>query len=450
MQHILNYLKNVWQNIKNESKNNFAFPFLFLLLVCIPLKLGVVNVLLGIFILFLFFKINHLAFNFNRNLIFPIVYFTIAALSYFWSIDEASTLNSIPRGIFFLLVPIIFLFIPKLNSSKELIIKFYSLGMLFCALFYLIRACIRYYYVQDASVFFYHQEEGAQFGLVPKELNAIHVSVFISVAYFYFLKQHKSIFKYIGLGILTMFLSLLSSKNILLVVFLMSIIYFFYFTNSSNKYRLRNLLIFLIVVSVGFFFGKIKNRFQEEFQSNTNQTIDHNVIDNVPDGVHYVSIYEAWNNESFTPNDYFPGTAFRVYQARMFFEFLQEDLNVLIGYGLDASQKKLEEKGSSYNVYLGTGKEDGYQNKNFHNQYIQTLADIGLISFLVLLTMLFVLFKKGIQNKDFSQISFSVLMFSVFLTESFLWRQRGVTFFVILYCIFMFEDKKQKSLIIQH
>ena len=191
------------------------------------------------------------------------------------------------------------------------------------------------------------------------------------------------------------------------------------------------------------FFGKIQKRFETEFQAHNNKSITHNVIDGVPVGVHYVSIYEAWNNEVFTPNDYFPGTAFRVYQARLFFEFLSEESIFWNGFGLNASFKKLEEKGEKYNVYKGTGNDDGYQNKNFHNQYIQNFAELGVLGLLILLLMLFVLLKKAIHNKDFIHFTFSILMISVFLTESFLWRQRGVVFFVIFYSLFMVENQKK-------
>jgi len=41
----------------------------------------------------------------------------------------------------------------------------------------------------------------------------------------------------------------------------------------------------------------------------------------------------------------------------------------------------------------------------------------------------------GLKRKDFVHISFTVLMISLFLTESFLWRQRGVIFFTGMYCL---------------
>ena len=53
-------------------------------------------------------------------------------------------------------------------------------------LYYGIRAVIRYFILQDTRVFFYHGTNEDDYGLVPKLLNAIHVSVFVAVAFFYF------------------------------------------------------------------------------------------------------------------------------------------------------------------------------------------------------------------------------------------------------------------------
>jgi O-antigen ligase len=124
----------------------------------------------------------------------------------------------------------------------------------------------------------------------------------------------------------------------------------------------------------------------------------------------------------------------------LFFEFLSEEPIFWNGFGLNASFKKLDEKGQKYNIYQGTGNNDGYQNKNFHNQYLQNFSELGIFGFLILVIMLFVSLKRSVYNKNFIHFTFSIVMISVFLTESFLWRQRGVVFFVIFYCLFMFRN----------
>lgn len=362
--------------------------------------------------------------------------------SYFWSIDTKLTLKAIPKELSLLLIPLVFSF-KKLIRKKQLnlVFKTYSYTIAVFALYFILRAIIRYFLIGDSRVFFYHGDYEDDFGLVSKHLNAIHVSVFVATAYFILLvEKYKQKLNYITLGLLAFFLVLLSSKNIVLVFFLVNVIYFFFYTKTSNKMRLRNLLIILLIIVGVLSFSKIKERFEVEFQSNTKESINPNVIQEIPKGAHYVSIYEAWNNEKFTPNDFFPGTSFRVYQARLFCEFLKEENIFWKGFGLNASYPKIEEKGKAYNVFLGNEAFSGYHKKNFHNQYLQTFAELGFIGFLLMISMLFILLFSGIKNKDFSQFAFAILMISLFLTESFLWRQRGVVFFSVFYSLFYIKN----------
>ena len=107
----------------------------------------------------------------------------------------------------------------------------------------------------------------------------------------------------------------------------------------------------------------------------------------------------------------------------------------------------LEEKGLKYNVFQGNETTEGYQKKNFHNQYIQVFSELGFIGFVFLILILFVNLKNALKNKDFTHIVFAILMISLFLTESFLWRQRGVVFFTAFYCLFntIYLSEKEKK-----
>lgn len=441
-------MNNVWHDIKQENQNNFAFVFIILLLLSLPFKLAVTNTILAVFGAFILWNYKKLKFQLPFSLLLSMLLFLLMMCSFLWTIDMERTIKAAPKEVFLLIIPLIFSVIPKFSRNQiNKISKYYAYGFLVYALFFIFRAIIRFFILKDTAVFFYHQDKDLDLGLIPKELNAIHFSVFSILAYVHFLANElKTIWQKIAMALILLFILLLSSKNIILVAILITLIYIFYFAKSANRMRLRNLIIFILIIGSVVFFGKIKNRFEAEFQSHTNKSISHNVIDGVPDGVHYVSIYEAWNDEIFSPNDYFPGTAFRVYQTRLFFEFLNEEFIFWKGFGLNASFKKLEEKGEKYNIYKGTGNDDGYQNKNFHNQYIQNFAELGVFGFLFLLLMLTLLLKKAIQSKDFIHFTFSILMISVFLTESFLWRQRGVVFFILFYCLFMTVQHNKEKL----
>lgn len=436
MNNIYNFLNNVWENILTENKQNKTFiPFL-LLIVTLPLSMAVNNVLLVVFILSSFYYFTKENFKFSIYLVIPMVLFIWMAMSFFWTIDVNRTSQAIPKEITLLLVPLVFFWIPSYtNEQRDKIITYYSYAMIVYVIYFLIRAFIRFLITKDSSVFFYHGPDNeTDTGLVPRLLNAIHFSVYVAIAFFYFfIKDHKSRLEQIASLLLFIFVILLSSKNIILIFVLLILIQVFFYSKIANRLRLRNLTLLLIIFGVVLSFSKIKERFLIEFTSNSNKSFSHNIKVNNNEGVNNISIYEAWTKENFHPSDYFPGTAFRVYQIRIFLEFLKEESIFFKGFGLNASQKKILEKEKLYNLHPGYGAY------NFHNQYVQNFAELGVVGFLLLIIILCFNIRKAFVLKDFIHITFAILMISLFLTESFLWRQRGVLFFILLYCLFNTE-----------
>ena len=440
MTNIYNFSKNVIQNLIKENKNNSSFIPILLVLCTIPLSFAVNNISLGVFLLVSFITLRKSNFKIEKDLIFPILFYVLMAVSYFWSVEPKETLAALSKEIPLLLIPIGFFIYKNYTShQKRKIIEYYSYCIVLFVLYYSIRAVIRYFIFQDVRMLFYHGENDKDYGLVPKLLNAIHMSVFVAVAFFYFFTKQNTtrIEKFFSI-LLFGFILMLSSKNIILVVILLTLIRIFFFSKTAQNLRLRNLIVFVMLVALIFSVGKIKNRFKEEFQTNTDKSLSTNVIEGAPPGVHYVSIKEAWINPVFSPNDYFNGTAFRVYQLRIFTELIRENQVYLTGFGLNASYPKIKEKAIQYNLYMGveSDPDSGYQSKNFHNQYVQNFADLGLFGFILLLIMLIVNVKNSLKTKDFVHFAFAFLMISLFLTESFLWRQRGVVFFTMMYCLF--------------
>ena len=440
MVNIYNFSKNVIQNLIKENKSNSSFIPILLVLSTIPLSFAINNISLGLFLLVAFISFKKGNIQLQNEFILPVLLYVLMVISYFWSIDSKETLSALSKEVPLLIIPLGFLIFKTITSEqKRKIIEYYSYVILAFVLYYSVRAVIRYFIFGDIRMFFYHGENDKDYGLVPKLLNAIHMSVFVAIAFFYFFtKEIKSKADTLFSILLFGFILLLSSKNIVIVVILLSLINIFFFSKTAHKLRLRNLIVFGLLLVIIFSIGRIKDRFKVEFQTNTDKSLSTNVIEGVPAGVHYVSLKEAWSNPMFTPNDYFNGTAFRVYQFRIFTELINENNAFLTGFGLNASYPKIKEKAVQYNLYMGNenDSEGGYQSKNFHNQYVQNFAELGVFGFILLLIMLIVNFKNAIKSKDFVHFTFAILMISLFLTESFLWRQRGVVFFTMMYCLF--------------
>ena len=443
MENIFNFSKNVFQNLKQEYNNHPSLLFVLLALLCIPLGYAFNSLSLALLIIITLINFKKADFSFKNYLIFPIVLYLLMLLSLTWSIDTDRTIAAISKELPLLLFPICFLLFRTFSDDeKQKIIKGFSYGMVAFAVFYLINASIRFLNSQDTSVFFYHE-------LVTKDVNAIHVSVYMSVSFFYFLvKPIKTNWDKLALAILFLMVFLLSSKNIVVVFIGLLGYYYLFFSKTAKKLRLRNLILAIVILLSLPFIGKVKERFKQEYETIMTDSSVNDVINKGSETVYNVSIKQAWNNDTFKPNDFFPGTAFRVYQFRIFTEFLQEEAIFWKGFGLDASYSKIEEKGAQYHLFLGNQYQEGYQKMNFHNQYIQVFAELGIFGFLLLIIMLALTIRNGIASKNYFHIAFSVLMIFLFITESFLWRQRGVTFFIVMYCVLNTKIKTEKTIAI--
>ncbi|WP_417352897.1 O-antigen ligase family protein [Flavobacterium alkalisoli] len=424
METIFNSSKNALPKSKRPVTNPKTLVFLAVaVLLTIPLNYAFGSITVILFTLYALFTAKKEDFSFNIALFMPVALFLLMVASLIWSIDFKSTLKALSKEIPLLIIPVVFFVIRLWPKQQKDILKFYSWGMFTYALFYVIRAVIKYFETGDTNVFFYHE-------LVTKDVNAIYVSVFMSVALFYFVaKRTKRKFDYLALAFLFVFIFLLSSKNILLTDILLIILYFLFWSPVSKKTKWTFAVVFVTAIVTAGYFSKIKERVEVELKPDTEQAVQDM-------GTRAITIAQAWNNKTFSQNDYFNGTSFRVYQIRIFTEMMQEDPVFFQGYGLNASLVKVKEKGDEHNVFKGDETHRGYNGLNFHNQYVEVFADLGLFGFLILITMMLLNLKNGLSNKDFVHIAFAILMIALFLTESFLWRQRGVVFFTLLYCLF--------------
>jgi O-antigen ligase len=436
MNHTSNYLKTVFYKIDELWQNQTLLVYLLTAtLVTLPMKYIMGSLACLLFLLVSFYKTKKAHFSISNVLLLPMLLYGLMLLSLTWTIDTKQTIAGLQKEVLFLLIPLAFCRIPRINRNIiERVLKIYSLIMVCYAIFYFIKAVVKFSYSGNSGVFFYHE-------LVTLQLNAIYVSVFASFAMFYFIsKKNKSNMDRIGLSILIIFVTLLSSKNIILVDLILIIAYYLFFVSVSNKAKIVTILV-IIILSTGsvFFIAPIRDRFMIEFDTVFVDSSLNNTTEENHNPVYNISLKQAWSNSRFQPNDFFPGTALRVFQIRVFKEILQEENVFFQGFGLDASQDKIKEKVKKYNLH------SSYGDFNFHNEYVQIFSELGIFGFLIVLSMLFVTIKNGIINKDFVHIAFSVTMIALFFTESFFSRQRGIIFFIIIYCMFNTTYNKEQK-----
>lgn len=430
---------NIYKGFKTTIKNylndqSFLYNIsLITILITLPLKNIFVSIALIFFLgisLFSFKKENYIN---KKSFYIPIIFFFLMTASLLWTTNFQNTLFGIQKQLPFLVIPLTFLFLNKISREGiNSLFKIYSFSMVLFGLYYLIRAIFRYLEIHDINFFFYNE-------LVPIDPGAIYMSVFASFAMFYFLQiNKKTSIESISLHLLVIFIFLLSSKSIITIDFLIVICYYSFFAKIPKSTKVATILsISLFLFFSIFFIKEVKERFLLEYQTAFVDNTLSSSQKELKTDIHNVSIQEAWANTKFQQTDFFPGTALRVYQIRIFKEMLQEKPLFLSGFGLEASQSTIRQKAKEHNLFYDYGEY------NFHNQYIQSFAELGIFGFLILSVMLFVNFRIGLHKKDFLHIAFAITMIMLFLSESFFCRQRGIVFFVILFCLFNSSSQKK-------
>ena len=408
------FLKSEW----------FLASLLAVVLLAIPLDFAFGSIACISFLIVAFFGSKKTEFEFNLALFLPISFYFLMVFSVLWSIKWELSVIALQKELLFLLMPIAFLVQSQQNRTLVVkIIKIYSYGMVCYAIFYFASAYLKFEETQNKAVFYFHE-------LVTLDLNAIFMASMASIALFYLVQAEKQVINQIGIIILVVFIFFLSSKSVIFIDIVLIIWYYIYFSETAVGIKSLTLIALSSFFILSFaFVPQIKERFFTEYETAfVDNTINKDFGEK--NKVFNISLKQAWTKKEFLPNDFFPGTALRVFQIRIFKEMMLEHQKFVGGFGLNATQDKIREKSKKYNIY------SFYGDLNFHNQYIQTFSELGFIGFLILVMMLSLNLKNAINAKDFLHIVFAFSMIVLFLTESFFCRQRGVVFFITLYCIF--------------
>jgi len=196
---------------------------------------------------------------------------------------------------------------------------------------------------------------------------------------------------------------------ILFILVIVLVVYSLYFKPFSYFKNIKLIFIAILVTLVVILISsRVINRFFEEKTTN---------------------IQEILYKQKFNKIYPWTGTSIRLLQLRILHEQIEEESIFWQGFGLFTSRDNLKKRHLKFNTYFG------YHTYNYHNQYAQIFSEAGIFGLLLLVLMLFYNFKKALKTKNFLFISFAIIIPIVFLTESFLWVQRGIIFFTVFYCL---------------
>lgn len=407
-------LMNVLQRIKYYNTTEVLCMFVLATLPIGGYAINSIAVILLFLVSLYNLIINKQRITFNSISLLLIIFYVIGFSSLLWTDNLENTKAGLVRFLSYLVLPLAFTFNSNNLYSREKIIGVFSKVLFFFAVYCVFIALIKSITNSDISFLFYHKLAS---GL--GSLNAIYLSVFISLGiYFLLIKENKSKFDLFCLTFLGLFLILLSSKLIISVVSITTLI----FSIKKRKFKKINLkyifVISIILMLLLFASSNVSNRVKVEFEK--------------------TKISEVLNKKDFGHVYLWTGAGLRLFQIKSFFEILQEQEKIFIGFGLNNSQDSLNDKYKEYNLY------PGFLNYNYHNQYLQVFSELGVIGLLTFLLVLFLILKNAIIYKDYFLLSFIILILVVCFTESFIWRQRGMVFFIMISLLFS-ERKKYSS-----
>lgn len=340
----------------------------------------------------------------------------LASLSY--ATDTAYGLKSLEGKLSLLAFPIL------LNSHQYRFVvlikgfKVFLYSMLSCTLVLLLRSFL--HYTETGSLYIYHDFVGLL------DFHAVFYSYYTFLALLIMLYlRHSKAYSFIERKLFIPFVLLLfiglifaASKNVLVVSLIIFIVYFLR-KLLSGKLQLKPLLIGLLVLITGAFLGSriptVEKRMAELTSLRGLEAIE-----------------KVKQEEVLTHQDRVElnGTSVRLLFWYIGFEQLSEQNRWLLGLNPADRRQVINKR------FYEVGLNPWFENYNLHNQFIQTLVELGLIGLAIYLALHFFYFRLAFQKQDFFLLVFLVALVIFQLSESVLERNKGIVFFVFFLHLF--------------
>ena len=375
------------------------------------------SIAMGVFV---FFSVRYSVIHKNKikvdiTLILPILLYLLYGLTLFWSVNQSGTKIGLEKTVVLFVIPLTFGLLPKFSKKNyNIVFRYFTKINILFGLFFLIVAIVNFFKTRSLSVFTYHE-------LVSVfNLSAIYVSLIFSISLFYLLSKKNKSTKDTILILFFLVLLLLLSSKIMMFILLIGIFVYAFCNKSINRSKIKLLIVAIAaILIIGIASILVKDRFLFEKTTMFNEIL----IKEKFGGVY------PWT-----------GSSIRLLQLRILKEQIEEDAIFWKGFGLFASKENVKKRHLKFNTYKT------FHEYNYHNQYAQMFSEIGIFGLILLISMLIVSFIKAFKTKDFFYIMFCVVFSLMFLTESLLWRQKGLFLFIILYCIFSRTYSTDRSL----
>lgn len=306
-----------------------------------------------------------------------------------------------------LLLPLFMMSTHLFTSQKKMtLLHLFSFLMILMSIADMAMSFSDYFITEDSTVFYYKK--------LPHILSSKphYVAWYYCFAMFIIIyqviteKKHRALWL-VGFIFLLTSLILLSSRAYLLAFFSVFIVSILTWT-MTHKIT-KTLWIKLLIGIIGF----ITILF---FNPKTNSRINDTIVE----------------LQKFMGTDTHRQTNPRVYLWEYAVDLIAK--KPLLGYGIGDAKEELNNALKKCDANFWNGEENipiHTKNLNFHNQFLQTWAEVGILGFLLLAFLMIRPFLLKNQHPLF--LIFLAITLIGFLTESMLERQAGVVLFAFMY-----------------
>lgn len=372
----------------------------------VPLTGGII--IIGLSWIFTFsFKEKIQRFIKNPAAIAFVLLYLLHLLSLFYTENYSEGWNDLRLKISFLLLPFFMTTTQFIyNKQRMVILKLFAVLMMFMALTDLTHAFFEYYVSGNQKTFYYIHLPNVLASKVHYVAWYYTFAIFISIYHLISSPSNRALW-FLGLFILLFSLILLSSRAFILafiVVFILSFLMWFKTAKVS-----RFMWAKLLSITALFIFTLV-------LIPSTNMRLNDTVVE----------LQKMFGYD--TPKQTNP----RVFIWRYGAELIAE--NPIFGLGVGDAKSELSSALESCDAMFWNGEINvPIQNKNynFHNQFMQTWAEVGIFGFLILLFIMIHPFL--LKNSHPLFLIFIGLTFIGCLTESMFERQAGVVLFAFMY-----------------
>lgn len=351
----------------------------------------------------------------NIYIILPMFFWLLYALSYFYSEDQITALKEINKLAALGFFPFVLSLGPELKSEHLIRLKWHYVISLTLLSVYSITHSFLQMFNEDGFVFDWlllsYENLVSGIGAQP-----LYFSMFIALALFFLFDIQRRYKPNVAHMLLTSYLfiymMMLSTRMTTLAFFFIFFVYNLLTALKSRNfaYNLFTFSLFLFTAIVIVLFNPVnKKRFEEALNPN--------------------SSYET---------DQYGGRSIRIEKWKCSLEVFADSPIFGVGAG-DLKQGLMS-------CYEKNGVDAAlFYEFNSHNQYLNTLGQVGLFGLFLWLVLLILSAKHAYELESDAFIIFLMLFAMCILSESMLGRRWGIFFFVLFYSIFNLFPNKENA-----